>query len=196
MANQPPVVRPWVESTPLAPLGQEVRVFSVGTPQTTQRDTARQLVRQALRAILASHLGCPAAAVPLLSQPGLGLHLAGEKIGLSVSHEAGLSLIAINPAGAVGVDILKLATPTMPDDELLRLAREYLGKTTAQQIASLPPSQHWPAFAKAWTHLEARLKCRGQPLAEWFEQQQASPEHRPALSLQLPEGYVGALAIG
>lgn len=196
MASPPAVVRQWVESAPLPPLGQDVRVFSVITPQTTQRDTARQLVRQALRDILASHLGCPPAAVPLHSQPGLGLRLVGEKIGLSVSHEAGLSLIAINPAGAVGVDILKLAVPAMPDDELLRLAREYMGKTTAQKIADLPPNRRWPAFAEAWTHLEARLKCRGRPLAEWFEQRQTAPEYGPAMSLQLPEGYAGALAVG
>lgn len=171
-------------------------VFSLMTPLTQNRDLARQLVRSALRESLAPLLGCSPAAVPLLSQPGQPLRLAGREsqIGLSVSHAAGLSLLAIHRNGAVGIDLQRVDDLAMKDAELQRMATDYLGNEVARTLAGLPGEAQRQAFAKAWVGLEAGLKCQGEALTEWSPARQALLANCRIRELLLPEGVFGAVA--
>ena len=195
--NSPPLVVPqWTGAGSLPTPENGLLVFWLTTPFTQNRDSARQLVRSALRESLAPLLDCAPAAVPLLAQPGQPLRLAGEErqIGLSVSHAAGLSLVAIHLNGAVGVDLLRVDDLTMKDTELQRMAEDYLGNEVARTLAGLPWEAQRQAFAEAWVGLEAGLKCQGEALSEWSPERQALLAHCRIRGLLLPEGVVGAVA--
>ncbi|MBS1161375.1 MAG: hypothetical protein H6R15_3794 [Proteobacteria bacterium] len=195
--NSPPIVVPqWTGAGSLPTPENGLLVFWLTTPFTQNRDLARQLVRSALREMLAPLLDCAPATVPLLSQPGQPLRLAGRErqIGLSVSHAAGRSLVAIHLNGAVGVDLLRVDDLAMKDAELQRMAMDYLGNEVARTLAGLPGEAQRQAFANAWVGLEAGLKCLGDGLAEWSPERQALLAHCRIRGLLLPEGVVGAVA--
>jgi 4'-phosphopantetheinyl transferase len=166
----------------------------VRTPETPLRESARRIVRNALRETLASLLPAAGESLALISVPGQPVRLAPPRdgIGLSVSHEPGLSLLAINLDGPVGVDLARVAA--IPAD-LGTVAGDYLGPNTARALGELPSGQRQYAFAQAWTRFEARLKCQALELREW------SPELAERLAvccvadLVLPAGWVGAVAI-
>lgn len=170
-----------------------LQVIAVATPKTTQRDGARQLVRQALVRGLARLLAVEEGEISLLSAPGQAIRLAPpwQHIGLSVSHEPGLSLFAIHCAGAVGVDLVRVGPP-LPDID--RLARDYLGPDAAAAIAALPEAQRQPAFAQAWTRLEAALKCLGHGLSEWTPEIGEGLARCTIADITMPVGWVAAVA--
>lgn len=178
----------------------ELLVLAIDTPAGQDRTTARQLVRARLRSVLAAHLACPAAQVELLSSPGSGLRLAAPKhrIGLSVSHESGLSLAAIHLAGQVGIDLLAVPAKPAWQAEIPTLAADYLGPDCARHLASLPPAQQVAAFARAWTAHEACLKLHGEGLREWNEAEMGTAGQKARCRIRplaLPAGYVGSVAI-
>lgn len=196
MKNRPLVVPHWTGAAPLAMPEDGLLVFSLVTPLTRNRDSARQQVRSALRATLAPLLGCAPEAVPLRSHPGqpLRLDVPQGKIGLSVSHETGLSLLAIHLNGTVGVDLLRVADIPKDDAELQRLSADYCGAESAASLAALPKEARRQAFARAWVTLEAGLKCLGEGLAEWSPERQVWLVNCRIRELALPEGLVGAVA--
>lgn len=173
-----------------APIDQapELLIVTIDTPNTSVRDTARRLVRGVLREILGE--------VELVSVPGKAIRLAGSDgpIGISVSHENGLSILAVNFSGPVGIDLLRI--PDDPDWEaqIPALACDYLGPTLARQLNDLAPEERLANFAHAWTGHEARLKCRGMALTEWSSGLETSLKECLAHPLALPSGYVGAVA--
>lgn len=197
MHCRPLLVPQWPGSGPLAPAEDELLVFSLATPCTRNRDRARQLVRNALREVLAPLLGCTPAAVPLIAKSGQPLRLTGleSEIGLSVSHETGLSLVAIHLNGAVGVDLLRVAGMSMNSDEVLRLATDYLGAGVASRLASMPEEARRQAFAEAWVGLEAGLKCLGEGLRECSSERQVLLANCRIRELALPTGLIGAVAL-
>ena len=161
----------------------DLLLAAVDTPKTANRSAARQLVRQALQQLLAENLDGPQ---QLLEQPGQPLRLAPPHagIGLSVSHEVGLSLLAIHFAGPVGIDLLGLQQLPSNPEEINRLAHDYLGQ-----------SLHTPAsLAMAWTQHEAALKCLGKPLQEWQAGQATALAACQIHELALPAAYVGSVA--
>ncbi|HXE40807.1 MAG TPA: 4'-phosphopantetheinyl transferase superfamily protein [Azonexus sp.] len=169
-------------------------VIAVRTPDTPHRDAARHLVRQTLGKTLGEMLAVDEHSLSLLSQPGQGIRLAPpwQDIGISVSHEPGLSLAAIHRAGPVGIDLLRLGPP-LPD--LDRLARDYLGPFTVAALAALPATQRQPAFAGAWCRLEAGLKCLGTPLGEWTPEIGQQLAGCTYTDIAMPAGWVAAVAI-
>jgi 4'-phosphopantetheinyl transferase len=168
-------------------------VIAVTTPDTSQRDRARQLVRQALAKTLGGMLAVDERSLSLLSQPGQGIRLAPpwQDVGISVSHEPGLSLAAIHRAGPVGIDLMRV-DPPLPDLEAL--AHDYLGPATAAAIAALPATQRQPAFARAWCRLEAGLKCLGTPLSEWTPEIGRRLAGCAVTDIAMPAGWVAAVA--
>ena len=94
---------------------------------STLRDAARAQLRSALREVLSLQPGCAPESIALKSIPGQPLRIEqpshGQNIGLSISHEAGLSVAALRRSGPVGVDILRIA----PDFDWQTVARDYLG---------------------------------------------------------------------
>lgn len=170
-----------------------LHILRVRTPETPQRDRARQLVRQALSASLARLLAVGEETVSLISNPGEPIRLAApwDHIGLSISHEPGLSLAAINLNGAVGIDLLRVGLPLA---EIAALAGDYLGPAEAKAIAGTPLPRRQEAFALAWTRLEAKLKCLTLPLSEWTPALAAQLATCTVAELAVPAGWVAAVA--
>lgn len=146
-----------------------------------QRDPARQQIRAAARAALAGLLDVAASQITLHSTPGQPPHAAvdGRVIGISFSHEDGLSLAALHLHGPVGIDILRIRE--LPDWEAL--ARDYLGPHCASALRAEAPEARPRALAQAWTAHEARLKCLGLQLTEWAHLPPAA--HQPLASTTL-----------
>ena len=130
----------------------------------------------------------------LKSIPGQPLRVEqpshGQNIGLSISHEAGLSVAALRRNGPVGVDIMRIA----PAFDWQALARDYLGPQAVRRIASQPESEKPMAFAREWTRLEAGLKCLGLALQEWSPALAERLESCQLMALDLPSGLCGAVA--
>lgn len=189
-------VYPWPESRHLIPTISEAAlnllVIRVVTPITAVRHTARAQLRGALRAVLALQHDCTPESIELVSLPGraISVDLPGHQIGLSASHELGISVAAIHRGGPVGIDILQLTG----EFDWLPVAHDYLGLHVAAKITSLPPREQLAEFARQWTRLEACLKCLGIGLQEWS----LSLEHQLSacrlIDLELPSGLFGAVA--
>jgi len=176
--------------------GVEIILAAIPTPPTPLRACARQRCREVLRQMLASPLACPPEAIELIDEPGRPLGVTGHPaIGLSLSHESGLSLVAVNFHGPVGIDLLKEEALAAGEAELTALGRDYLGPDTAAQLVSLPEDARRQAFAHAWTQLEARLKYLGLGLAEWTPAQGEALSACQTWAVDLPAGYIGAVAI-
>lgn len=167
---------------------QNLQIVTVNTKKTPIRDAARQQVRQVLRELLGDE--------ELISQPGQAIRLAsqGSKTGISVSHEAGLSLVAVNYAGPVGIDLMRPLDSADWLAQIPAVAHDYLGPQIAQRLANFPVTEQTYRFAEFWTQHEARLKCFGLGLVEW---QAALAQRLSACHVEqlvLPCGYIGAVA--
>jgi len=162
-------------------------VLALALPPTLPRPQARLALRQALLEALAQQLGASIEELQLETVPGLAPRLIGHAIGISFSHEAGLSLAAVNLLGPVGVDLL-LDAPAPPDWQAV--ARDYLGP---QAQAGMRAQD----FGLAWTAHEARLKFHRRALSEW-QPCMAEPTWLATCqchALRLPQGWVGSLAL-
>lgn len=167
---------------------QDLLIVAIDTPHKPIRDTARQLVRDVLREILGD--------AELISVPGQAIRLArpDSPIGISVSHESGLSLLAVNFSGPVGIDLLRIPDDTDWAPQISTLARDYLGPKIARQLNDRASPERLANFAQTWAAHEACLKCRGLALVEWSSGLEASLAKCCAQPLSLPAGYVGAVA--
>jgi len=167
-------------------------VLAVRVPDSTIRTLARARARDGLRALLASAIGCAPEEVPLRCEPGSAPRLVPDpaRIGVTISHEAGLSLVAALRGGRVGIDLMRIAP--VPDWEAV--ARDYLGPAAQAALAEVGELARPTAFALAWTRHEAVLKCHGQRIGEWSPETArlfAMTQFRP---LALQEGYAGHVA--
>ncbi|MFD1711466.1 hypothetical protein FVQ98_12315 [Ottowia sp. GY511] len=164
------------------------------SPPEAARQDARSAARAALRALLAEHFALPVHAITLSDQRGAGVRAtlaAGTApppgwatLGLSISHEASVALVALRTAGPVGVDVavLPAAWSAHANDVALRQqAALYLGPAHPAAQAGADAA----CFARGWAAWEARLKCLGEPLMEWS----------PALAARLGVCQVAALAL-
>lgn len=154
------------------------------------RELARQRIRRALRQALAQRWHEPESRIEVIRVPGKAprLTLGGApcEAGVSISHEAGLSIAAANLHGALGVDLM-LVQP-IPDWQAV--ARDYLGPDVAARLDGDPH-----AFARAWTEREARLKCAGLPLREWTALEAERTAGCRCFAIDLPDGFVGTVAV-
>ena len=172
----------------------DLLVISVVTPDSTLREAARAQMRGALREVLSLQLGCAPESIVLKSIPGQPLRIEqpshGQNIGLSISHEAGLSVVALRRSGPVGVDILRIA----PEFDWQIVACDYLGPQAVRRIAIQPEPEQPLAFAREWTRLEAGLKCLGLALEEWNPALAQRLGSCHLMALDLPSGLCGAVA--
>jgi len=185
----------------VAPLWhQGLLVAAITTPNTQDRTQARRLVRSALVELLAAKLGCDRADIQLIDQPGQAVRIAlpnnaGKTLGISISHEPGLSLLAINLHGPIGIDLMQCPEAPPWQAEIPQLARDYLGPDTARELATLPPQAQALRFAEYWTQQEARLKCLGLGLEEWSAPRQQQFAGLEGYYLALPAGYQGTVVV-
>lgn len=176
------------------PNKQNLIVIAVRTVPTTLRFQARKQVRMAIQHVLAEKFSCQYSEVKFISELGQSLKLAQprQNIGLSISHESGLSLAAINMNGRVGVDLIHIKS--IPNsNEIDILALEYLGAEVAEYISNLPIEQQSHAFAQAWTEFEAGMKCQEKSLTEWIPSSALQRNTLAVRSLSLPENYSGTV---
>lgn len=162
-------------------------VLALALPLSLPRPQARLALHQALREALARQLSTAADELRLETVPGLAPRLLGHRVGISFSHETGLSLAAVNLLGPVGVDLLR--DETAPPD-WQAVARDYLGP---QALVGMRAQD----FGPAWAAHEARLKFHGRALSEW-QAGMAEPAGLAACqcqALRLPPGWVGSLAL-
>jgi 4'-phosphopantetheinyl transferase len=170
-------------------------VIALQTLPTTQREEARRLIRSVIQEVLASLLNCPISEIRLLSKTGQAIMFLNENhdIGLSISHESRLSLVAINMKGRVGVDLMSMES--IPDyEELQMIANEYLSEKVGGSIFRQPLESQKETFAHAWTAFEASLKLKGEALIEWSAKRDEMLDNVHTFNLDLTDGYIGSLA--
>ena len=186
----------WPAHEALQKLKQSDDIFVIGitTTPTTDRITARRQIRTALAEALAVLDGSDASSIELDTVPGQPLQATRPSIGVSISHEVGMSVAAIYLHGAVGIDIVRRDTVARSAADWLMLARDYLGPTALKRISDAEPIQRQAIFATEWTAQEARLKCRGLGLIEWDAARESITEF-DLHSLVLPLPWIGMLAI-
>ncbi|WP_332876950.1 4-phosphopantetheinyl transferase [Massilia sp. S19_KUP03_FR1] len=175
----------WPFTALIAPEG----VLVIGIEGDGDRARARVRIREAIHDALLALTGN---AVTLHGDSGeapWALGADGQRIGLSISHEAALSIAAINLHGPIGVDMLDTQLPA----DALAVALDYLGPEAAQALTVAEPQARPAVFTAAWTDHEARLKCLGIELGEW----DANPllAQCQVFALDLPEGLTGTLAL-
>ena len=194
MLPPPLIVYFWPESADDIPVNQSLIVIAVRTSPTTLRSQARKLIRMAIIQVLADKLSCSYTEIKLISQSGQSVKVSQprQNIGLSISHEPGLSLAAINMNGNVGIDLIDVKS--IPNDnEIYKLALEYLGTQVTECLSFLPSELQKYAFAKAWTEFEARLKCQEKSLDEWTSSITLQLNTLTIRPLKLPESYIGTV---
>ena len=155
-----------------------------------QGDAAqRALARQRVRAVLLQHAG-PDIASPLLAAPRMAA--GGGQV--SISHGAGLSLVAWGINLQIGVDLVDLAQlgDALPQT-LADTAALYLGRKVAKRLhrEGTTPALWRRRFAQAWARYEASLKCLGLTLDEWTPAMQARLSGCATAVLALPVGLPG-----
>lgn len=189
-----------VEAAGLRRLVADFEVSVIGIQGDADRDHARHAIREAIVAALAQLSGLPPERIVLRAEPGtppyavLDAPSGLRRAWLAISHDGALSVAAISLQGEVGIDVTQvLDAAAFPDWEAV--ARDFLGPDVAAALAPLPPHERMPAFARAWTEREARLKYLGRELVEWSEEGDAPLGASRCLSLALPDGYVGALVL-
>ncbi len=188
---------PVVSCRLVAELGEEAAVAVIGIRGPGERGQARLAIRAAIADALSALSGLPPHRIVLHAEPGeapwalLELPADPRRAWLAISHDGELSVAAISLHGPVGIDVTRILD--IPDWEAV--ARDYLGPETAARLAALPATARAPAFARAWTEREARLKYLGRELTEWRATGDRALASCPCLPLVLPEGYVGALAL-
>ena len=140
-------------------------VLVIGIVPPPSRMEARARLRQAVCEAAAQWQNLDIEAISVESTPGSSprLLLAGGVVGLSFSHDEGISLAAVHLHGAVGIDVMRVQD--IPD--WFHLARDYLGPQVAEALSACPADQRPLALAQAWTAREASLKCVGRQLTEW-----------------------------
>lgn len=112
--------------------------------------------RSGLRMILAEHLSCSPADVPIVYGEFGKPRLEGDGLHFNLSHEDGMGLLALSPDGPVGVDL-----------EHRKRAGDLSGCATSfchpDELAALPNSKELrdQELLRIWTMKEALLKARG-----------------------------------
>ncbi len=189
------------DDTPGAP-----RVFALRAPGALPGDApeaaralARVQARDALHALLVGEGLIAPDAPPLSNVRGEHPHVPGRpRLGLSISHERAISLLAFCASGAVGVDVA--AVDAAADaSELRRTAGVFLEPKAAVALSHpAHKATFFIAFNEAWAAHEARLKCIGQPLVEWSPALSARLAGVRASPVELPAwatpGHVAAVA--
>jgi 4'-phosphopantetheinyl transferase len=163
-------------------------VLVIGIVPPPSRMEARARLRQAVCEAAVQWQNLDIEAISVESTPGSSprLLLAGGVVGLSFSHDEGISLAAVHLHGAVGIDVMRVQD--VPD--WANLARDYLGPQVAQELATCPDAQRPLRLAQAWTAREAALKCAGLQLMEWNEMSlNCNVQH-----IALQDGFVAMLA--
>jgi 4'-phosphopantetheinyl transferase len=138
--------------------------------------------RWALRRVLESYLGEPAAEIGLEPDDhGKPRLRNGGGVEFNLSHSNGLALVAVTEGRAVGVDIEMIEA----DRDLLALADRALPQADAAAVRAADAAERPAVFYAAWTRHEARIKC-GLDVGA-VENVDVAPEYAAAVAVTAPE---------
>ena len=172
-------------------------VFGIDTDIEMHRNEVRKKVRNISRVIIGGILDCNLDEIELLVMPGQPVRLSNghDSVGLSISHEIGMSLLAVNLRGAVGVDLILLDEDFDLASDYALVSIDYLGMEKFNFIENQPDEHKNLLFSCAWTEMEAALKCQELNLCEWNESLAAAKEKCLNIKLDLHCGMVGSVSI-
>lgn len=152
------------------------RAGRFGTPQLRSRwITARGLLRHLLARELARERACDPADVPLRVSDRGKPFVPDEEVSFNLSHSGPHLLIALSPAGRVGVDVEVIH----PVRDLEGLVRRFLAPREVETILSFP--QEGPdggrlgAFFRTWVRKEALLKGMGLGIGAGLDNFEVTP---------------------
>jgi len=172
----------------------------------------RRLIRGRVREVLASYLRCPPERVPIerLARGKPALRAVGTGgLAYSVTHSGSFACVAVASGRRVGVDLERVR----PTADVAALARRFFSREEADAIAVLRDGARETAFFRAWTRKEAYLKGAGgtvpadlrrfsvdvgrtgTPRIGWTKLEEAEPSAWTVRDLDVPNGYVGAIAV-
>jgi 4'-phosphopantetheinyl transferase len=155
-----PLIFQWPDIPAPPPAGRPVLVRVITSPA---RQLARQELRAVLRHVLAAWSGHSTEQLPLCetTHGPVWMEQPGElPLDLSLSYAEGEGWIGLIREGWIGVDSMRIQY--FPEAELV--AKHYFDSEALSTFhQSTDPAL---AFARAWTALEARLKCLKLPLCE------------------------------
>jgi 4'-phosphopantetheinyl transferase len=179
-------------------------------------DQQRFLVgRAVLRLLAGACLHTPPESVPFhfgpFGKPFVVRQPGDASLQFNVSHSGKLVLLAFHPCHEVGVDVEEVrgepaaaagpggASPLPPIGSARApldwesIARDTFPSGEYQRLMLLNTEARLPAFYRAWTRHEARLKALGLGIAA---KSQPSPDSRlQMLDLDLPPEYRGAVCV-
>jgi len=171
-----------------------------------ERDGRRFVARRAfLRRVLAGYVGAAPRSLRYRTSANGKPELAEPSgVAFNTSHADGLAVVAVATDCQVGVDVER----ARPVPDCLDIARRLFSARERERVESAPASQRSEAFLRIWTRKEAYVKFVGTGLSmplDAFDvldgrvrpsRPGEAPETSPRLhALELPDGYVGALAL-
>ena len=189
----------WVD---LWQLDLDLPLGSISSLSDDERERARRFhrpedacrwtaARSALRQILGSYLDIEPAALRFVlvgkDKPTLELP-AGEELHFNLSHSRGAGLLAVSRSFELGVDIEHSSSEL----DHLAIAERVFPSELRASIEALSGEQRAAAFYRAWVRAEAAAKCSGMGLVESGQHSTRDPRLE---DIDVPEGYVGALAL-
>jgi 4'-phosphopantetheinyl transferase len=167
------------------------------------RDRYRFTVaRGRLRDILGAHLSRAPGSLSFDYSPHEKPSLAGGP-NFNLSHSDGLAVLALCDEFPLGIDVERVR-PLKED-----VAERYFAATEISALRRLSPSDQLAGFYRCWTRKEAVVKAIGDGLSRPLDSFAVSVNAEPAqveridgdhqecwrlANLQLPMGYVGAVA--
>ena len=158
------------------------------------------IARGVVRTILAAYMDIDALVLPLRTGAhGKPFIDASGAPAFSVSHSAGLVVVAVTASFAVGVDLERVDRRL----DVEAVAARFLPDCESALLSALAPGARHAAFFRLWTRHEALLKARGCGFATGVGDAfapipsgagaQAEGAHT-LTELEVGPGYVGALA--
>ena len=169
------------------------------------------LCRAALRAILGGRLGCPNRRLSfedsVYGKPFARIDGSPAPVSFNVSHSGNYGIIAIAPAGRLGVDVEAI----VPHRHLKSLIEAVMGPEERAELDALPERERPCRFYRLWTCKEALIKALGTGFSTDISRFQVPANfrwgegnsifrfpHLPSVAWQLQdlsgEGFAAALA--
>jgi 4'-phosphopantetheinyl transferase len=142
-----------VADSGLATRADRARASAMTDPEAGRGLLAR---RGTLRRILARYVGGDPAELRIVTAPG-GKPVLTHGPAFSVSHAAGLYVVAVNDASSVGVDV----EGRRRVERAVQIAERWFSEHEAAALADLPPERHEEEFLRVWCGKEALAKRHG-----------------------------------
>lgn len=120
----------------------------------------------ALRVLLERAVGARWRGAPLIRGVGVRPHLEDVPVAFSLSHVAGLALIAVAPEGDIGVDLERLRRVHVKPPRRGLIEAAGAGLNPRQAL----PDDAEARFLQAWVRLEAFAKARGSGIGRLLTQ--------------------------